>query len=187
MIITTYSTYHNLKRSLQTADRRVFLEFQESILVEQLASEERFDARQQSYISDRGLDPLAYAGVGVYCSEQAERTLAETRAARALIERYRAVSVSASVSASGSVSVSVSVPEKYVTLVVLVLVHPLSHVQDDGVRLVQNHEAQDAFTQRMHSILTAGAIAIAFVELECTDRNERVRFLELKIQEMVNN
>ena len=144
----------DLHESLGT-DKRLFLQFQEQILAEQYRHELKFDEHLQSYVSDRGLDPLAYAGD--YCSLQAQEALSDSQAARKLLERYK--------DATG---------QHHATL--MVLMYPLKSVQDDGVRLVQKLEEQLRFTARLREILKMHAIP--FVEMRCTDRQERIRFLQ---------
>ena len=154
----------DLRRSLQS-DKQLFLDFQRKILDAQIRKEQECDTQRdnqtgdqsvgRSYISDRGLDPIAYAGA--YGTDDEQERMMLHPAAMQLIERYQTVNSS-----------------RVFTLIVLV--HPLDHVDADGVRLVQELKQQLEYTQRLRNIFRANRIP--FMELECSGRNERVAALE---------
>ena len=77
-------TREDMKASLETKDKTLFLQLQCHILEEQNSQELRVEG---PFISDRGPDPLVYAEH--YVSEEAAKQLAQNPAAKACLKRYK--------------------------------------------------------------------------------------------------
>ena len=143
-------TREDMKASLTTIDKVVFLELQRLILEEQNRRELAFDDRP--FISDRGPDPLAFTSH--YVGQEKADKLAETPAAKALLERYCGYLV--------------------------VVLCPLEKPTDDGFRLMPDREGQEQFTKVLRELLNKYQVPHIYIDV--TDRHERVAMLEQAVR-----
>ena len=149
-------TRDNLKTSLNTADKAKFLNLQQLIFEEQNRLELLNTESGQSFISDRGPDPLAY--VCLEKSPEAADKLAKTSAASACLDRYR-----------------------YSLVLVLC---PLATHTDDGFRMVQDRQEQEHFTKVLCEQLQKHRVP--YIYIDETDRTKRVCILERAVQGKVH-
>ena len=149
-------TRDDLKTSLTTSDKATFLHLQQLIFEEQNRRELLNTESGQSFISDRGPDPLAY--VCLEKSPEAADKLAKTSAASACLERYQ-------------------------HSLVLVLC-PLATHTDDGFRMVQDRQEQEHFTKVLCEQLQKHRVP--YIYIDETDRTKRVCILERAIQGKVH-
>ena len=145
-------TRDDLITSLKTPEKATFLRLQKLIFEEQDRRETSLEG--ESFISDRGPDPLAYVSLKI--SPEAADELAQTPAATNCLNRYR-------------------------KCLVLVLC-PLATQSDDGFRMVQDRKEQEQFTRVLREQLQKHGISYVYVDE--TDRSKRISFLERAIQGM---
>ena len=143
-------TRQDLKASLSTLEKSLFLKLQYDIIDEQDRREEELITKEESFISDRGPDPYVY--VKMECSNKASRDFCNHSSFNRCMERYRADSL-------------------------CFILCPLSFPTDDGVRLVPKSRAeQDTYNRILGSIFEQ--YKIPFIHMDVTDLNKRLSILE---------
>ena len=141
-------TREDLEISLGTKKKEVFLQLQRNIFDQQNLCE--LALKDESFISDRGPDPLAY--VESYYSAGQVYHLDGSPSVVACLERYR-------------------------TTCLCVVLCPLSGVAcDDGVRLVQTEEKQLEFNKNLCGILRKRNIP--YIYMNVSNLQQRMKFLE---------
>ena len=139
-------TRDDLEASLLSEEKHVFLELQGAILKEQ-NKRELSVPNTQSFISDRGPDPLIFTNQ--YVSSDAADSLAKTPAGLACLERYR-------------------------SSLVFVLC-PLEKPTDDGFRLLPTTEEQHKFTSLLRKFLDRYRVPHIYVSE--TDHRRRMALI----------
>ena len=140
-------TREHLERSLQT-DKQVFLNLQHEIIKEQDRREQEFVLNRQSFISDRGPDPVVY--VHNFVGKEEANKLIDSKPVQSCFERYQN------------------------SLVVILSI--LDQSTDDGFRLVPNKAEQEQFTETLMSLLDEHHIP--YLYMRETDRKLRLECLE---------
>ena len=138
----------DLEKSLKT-DGKEFLELQLLILNRQNKIEQDLCGELNSFVSDRGPDPICYAEL--HCGKKAADWLLEQPAAKSCMQKYQ----------SGNYLVAV--------------LCPLSTTSDDGFRLMPTKQEQLNFTEILCSLLRK--CNVPFVYIDTTDLSERLHIL----------
>ena len=140
----------DLKASLSTVEKSLFLQLQHDIIEEQNIRESKLLSEGKPFISDRGPDPFVY--VDIHCSKQALDGFSRSTSFLSCMERYRE---------SGSLCV---------------VLWPLASANDDGIRLVQSTSDQEAYNKKLCELFHQHNVP--FIYTGITDLQKRLSMLE---------
>lgn len=142
-------TRADLKSYLESEKKEKFLEFQYLIFEKQNFKETELELKQ-SFIADRGPDPLVFVEQNM--DHDTALKLANSHAAKMCFQRYRSRNCT------------------------VVVVCPLDKIEDDYVRLVPTREEQLHYTECLKRFLEE--LHIPFKYCDKKDRKDRLQWLE---------